>query len=204
MIHAFFNIFFWSGYEQAGGTFNLFAEYNTDRHTLLGNFPASWFQSVPALYIVLFTSLISIIWKKLGSISKEPRTPVIFGIGLILMSIGFVIMKSCPICQWRISCLSCVAYDGIFYANNRWVVSFTDWSFHGNKACTKKNSIGYDGNLYCQYCLSKLSCRSFSKYFTYLSSRNDLFTFLTITTLTAGLVLLIISPLLNRMMRDIT
>ncbi len=92
---AIFTIFFWSGFEQAGGTFNLFANENTDL-SLFGkaNFiQASWFQSVNAIMIFALAPVFSMMWLYLSSIGKNPSTPAKFGIGLVLLGLGFVLMS---------------------------------------------------------------------------------------------------------------
>ncbi|RCW27003.1 peptide MFS transporter [Marinilabilia salmonicolor] len=90
LVFCFFNIFFWSGFEQAGGTFNLFARDFTDR--MIGSFEvkASWFQSVNAIMIVGLAPVFSMLWVWLGR--RNPNTPVKFGLGLALLSLGFVVM----------------------------------------------------------------------------------------------------------------
>ncbi|MFV0365990.1 MAG: peptide MFS transporter [Mangrovibacterium sp.] len=89
-ILAFFNIFFWVGFEQAGTTFNMFAAENTDR--MIGSFeiPASWFQAINAVFIVLLAPLFSIMWVKLGKLN--PKTPFKFGWGMALLAIGAAVM----------------------------------------------------------------------------------------------------------------
>mgnify|MGYP006297775239 CR=1 FL=1 len=148
LILCFFNVFFWSGFEQAGGTFNLFAKNNTDRAIGLSNIdwffillvvagiiysiykriknhsdfkwwiigtlsiailygisrivvfttnpyiiPASIFQSVNPILIVALAPLFSSLWLGLSRIGKNPNTPVKFGLGLILLGFGFVVMS---------------------------------------------------------------------------------------------------------------
>lgn len=90
LVFSFFNILFWSGFEQAGGTFNLFARDLTDR--MIGSFElkASWFQSVNPIAIVTLAPLFSMLWIALGK--RNPSTPVKFSIGLLLLSLGFVVM----------------------------------------------------------------------------------------------------------------
>jgi POT family proton-dependent oligopeptide transporter len=90
LIFCFFNIFFWSGFEQAGGTFNLFARDLTDR--MIGSFElkASWFQSINAIAIVGLAPVFSMLWIRLGRLN--PSTPVKFGLGLTMLSIGFMVM----------------------------------------------------------------------------------------------------------------
>lgn len=92
LILAIFNIFFWSGFEQAGTTFNIFARDNTLR--MIGNLeiPASWFQSMNPLYIIIFAPLFSVLWIKLDKKGLNPSTPMKFAWGMILLALGFVIM----------------------------------------------------------------------------------------------------------------
>lgn len=89
---AVFNIFFWSGFEQAGTTFNIFARDSTMRFIGSWEIPASWFQSLNPIFIVLFAPLFSILWVKLDRNKLNPNTPMKFGWGMLLLSIGFVIM----------------------------------------------------------------------------------------------------------------
>ena len=92
LVLAVFNIFFWSGFEQAGTTFNVFARDNTQR--MIGNWeiPATWFQGINAIFIVLFAPLFSILWVKLDKKKLNPNTPMKFAWGMILLSVGFIIM----------------------------------------------------------------------------------------------------------------
>lgn len=83
---------FWSGYEQAGSSLNLFAERYTDR--MLGSFviPASWFQSLNPAFIMAFAPLIAWAWIALARRHLNPSAPAKFAIGVILMGSGFVVM----------------------------------------------------------------------------------------------------------------
>ena len=92
LVLAVFNIFFWSGFEQAGTTFNVFARDNTMR--MIGNWeiPASWFQSINAFYIVAFAPIFSILWVKLDKAGLNPNTPMKFAWGMTMLSLGFVVM----------------------------------------------------------------------------------------------------------------
>lgn len=92
LILAFFNIVFWAGFEQAGGTFNLFAEENTDR--MVGGFliPTTWFQNVNPIAIVTLAPLFSILWIKLAAKKLNPRTPIKFAMAMFMGAIAFYIM----------------------------------------------------------------------------------------------------------------
>lgn len=65
-ILAFFSIFFWAAFEQAGAALNLFAYEYTDRViSIFGHsweIPANWFQSLNPLYVVIFAPLFSKLW----------------------------------------------------------------------------------------------------------------------------------------------
>ena len=83
---------FWSGYEQAGSSLNLFAERYTDR--VLGSFviPASWFQSLNPAFVIAFAPFIAWVWIALARRHLNPSAPAKFAVGVILMGSGFVVM----------------------------------------------------------------------------------------------------------------
>jgi len=91
-ILAFFNIFFWSAFEQAGSSMNLFAEERTRRVFLGWEMPAPWFQSINALTIMLFAPVFAGLWTRLAARGREPTTPQKFVLALILVSAGFAVM----------------------------------------------------------------------------------------------------------------
>ncbi len=82
--------FFWGAYEQAGSSLNLFARDVTNRTVLGYEFPASWFQWVPALFVILQAPLFAWLWVRLGS--RQPSSPAKFSLGLIFVGLGFVVM----------------------------------------------------------------------------------------------------------------
>jgi POT family proton-dependent oligopeptide transporter len=81
---------FWSVFEQAGSTLNLFADRST-RNQLLGfNFPSSWFQSLNALFIIILAPVMAWLWITLGD--RQPSSPAKFAFGLIGVGVGFMIL----------------------------------------------------------------------------------------------------------------
>jgi POT family proton-dependent oligopeptide transporter len=92
VVLAFFNVVFWAGFEQAGGTFNLFAEENTNRMMFGWEMPTTWFQNINPAAILLFAPLYSFMWLKLDSMKLNPRTPLKFVLGLALGGVAFWIM----------------------------------------------------------------------------------------------------------------
>ena len=81
---------FWSIYEQAGSTLNLFAERNTDRTLPWMTFPAGWFQALPALYVITLAPVFAWIWVKLGP--RNPVAPTKFVIGLFFGGLSFIVL----------------------------------------------------------------------------------------------------------------
>lgn len=92
LILAFFNIVFWAGFEQAGGTFNLFAQENTDRNVSGFEIPTTWFQNINPIAIVTLAPLFSILWIKLAAKRLNPRTPVKFAMAMFIGAVAFFIM----------------------------------------------------------------------------------------------------------------
>jgi POT family proton-dependent oligopeptide transporter len=88
---------FWAGFEQAATTFNLFAQDQTDR-SLFGGFfpdgmhPATWYQSVNPVFVILFAPVFAWIWLALGRRNLDPAAPVKLGLGLVQLGIGFAVM----------------------------------------------------------------------------------------------------------------
>ncbi len=86
---------FWSGYEQAGSSLNLFAERYTDRH-IGAHFviPSGWFQSLNPAFVIIFAPLVGWIWVALARRHLNPSAPAKFAIGVILMGSGFLVMAA--------------------------------------------------------------------------------------------------------------
>jgi POT family proton-dependent oligopeptide transporter len=81
---------FWSGFEQAGSSMNLFADRLTDRIINGWEMPASWLQSVNGVFIILLAPLFSALWIWLGA--RNPSIPGKMGFGLIFLGIGFAVL----------------------------------------------------------------------------------------------------------------
>jgi POT family proton-dependent oligopeptide transporter len=83
---------FWSVFEQAGSTLNLFADRNTHNVVLGWAYPSSWFQSLNALFLIIFAPIFAWLWLRLAQRRQEPSSPAKFAIGLLLVGAGFVIL----------------------------------------------------------------------------------------------------------------
>ncbi len=203
LILCFFNIFFWAGFEQAGGTFNLFADDNTNR--MISNFeiPAAWFQSVNAIMIFILAPVFSTLWIALSRVNKNPNIPVKFGIGLLMLGAGFVVMAMA----------NAATNGGTMQVTPMWLVSV--YLLHTiGELCLSPIGLSM---------ISKLSppkitgvmmgvwfgCTALANYMAGILEsllhqfEMNLFWFLVMTSTFAGVVLLLLSPILKRMMRGV-
>jgi POT family proton-dependent oligopeptide transporter len=89
---AFFNIFFWMAFEQAGSSMTFFAEEHTRRMFLGINFLAPYFQSVNSLSVILLAPVFAWTWTRLAACGRAPSTPVRFALGLFLLGSGFIVL----------------------------------------------------------------------------------------------------------------
>ncbi len=92
LVLAFFNVAFWAGFEQAGGTFNIFAKKFTDRTFFGWEMPASWFQNINPIAILILAPIFSVVWLKLDKMKLNPRTSIKFALGLFFGALAFLIM----------------------------------------------------------------------------------------------------------------
>ena len=91
-IIAFFVIVFWMGFEQAGGTMNLFADQRTDRHLFGWEFHASYYQSLNPLLILILAPLFSSMWLRWDRSKQAISVVTKQGMGMLILGLGFVVM----------------------------------------------------------------------------------------------------------------
>ena len=202
LVFAFFNVFFWSGFEQAGGTFNLFARDYTDR--MIGDFEinATWFQSVNALAIVALAPVFSMMWVALGR--RNPSTPVKFALGLFLLSLGFVVMYTADSIASLQNLVSPMWLVGVYvlHTTGELCLSPIGLSMISKLSPPKITSLMM-GLWFASIALANYlagALRSILE--NYLPDMN-IFLFLVITSGTAALLMFAISPWLKKMMRGI-
>ena len=86
------SILFWALFEQAGSSLNLLTDRHVDREVFGWAVPASMFQSLNAIYIVLLAPLFAWLWTSLGRRGLEPSTPAKFGMAVIQLGAGFLVL----------------------------------------------------------------------------------------------------------------
>ncbi|MDX5319422.1 MAG: peptide MFS transporter [Bacteroidota bacterium] len=204
-ILCFFNIFFWAGFEQAGGTFNLFAAENTNRMLFDWEIPASYFQSINAIAIFGFAPVFSFLWMRLSQVGKNPNTPVKFALGLLLLGLGFVVM----------SMANSAAAGGVLVSPLWLVAVYLIHTF--GELCLSPIGLSMVTKLAPQKIVSVMmglwfASTALANYMagvlenllhTYMPEM-QLFNFLVLTSISSGVLLLILSPYLKKMMHDIS
>jgi len=83
---------FWASYEQAGSSLSLFAERSTDRHMFGYEFPASWFQWLQPLFVILMGPVFAWLWLALNRRKREPSSPAKFSMGLLWAGLALAIL----------------------------------------------------------------------------------------------------------------
>jgi POT family proton-dependent oligopeptide transporter len=83
---------FWSVFEQAGSTLNLFADRDTHNVFLGYEFPSSWYQSLNSLFLFALAPAFAWLWIRLARTNSEPSSPAKFGLGLVFVGAGFAVL----------------------------------------------------------------------------------------------------------------
>ena len=88
----FFHMMFWTFFEQAGTSLTLFTDRNIDR--MLGTYEvqSAWGQFFNPLFILVFGSLFTMLWVRLGKVGRDPSIPTKFGLALIQLGAGFGVL----------------------------------------------------------------------------------------------------------------
>jgi len=85
-------IIFWGAYEQAGGLMNLYTKEKINRVIFGWEIPASMFQSVPAIFVIVFGMIVAGFWNKMQKMGKENSSLFKMAIGTMVMGTGFLMM----------------------------------------------------------------------------------------------------------------
>ncbi len=91
-IVAFFIIFFWAAFEQAGSSLTFIASNQTDRHIFGWEMPASMVQVFNGVFVFAFALPFSLLWDKLRAKGREPISPAKQAIGLLLIAVSYFII----------------------------------------------------------------------------------------------------------------
>jgi POT family proton-dependent oligopeptide transporter len=93
LVFIIFSIIFWGIYEQSGGSLSLFAARNLD-NKILGVItldPNGVNNSANSLFVIIFAFIFSVIWIGMAKKKIEPNTLIKFGLGFLLLGAGYFI-----------------------------------------------------------------------------------------------------------------
>ncbi|WP_457617147.1 peptide MFS transporter [Lutibacter sp.] len=87
-------IVFWGAFEQAGGLMNIYAKEKTNRLLMGWEVPASWFQSLNAMFIIFLGTSVAAYWANRKLKGKVSTSLFKMIVGLIIMGTGFFFMTA--------------------------------------------------------------------------------------------------------------
>jgi len=91
-IVSFFVVFFWAAFEQAPASLTFFADEQMNRTIFGYTLPASIFQNLNAIFVVVGAPIMAAVWTALGRRGAEPPSPLKMAIGLALLAAGYLVM----------------------------------------------------------------------------------------------------------------
>jgi POT family proton-dependent oligopeptide transporter len=83
---------FWSGFEQAGSSMNLFAQDMTNRVLFGWEMPAGYLQNVNPFFIIVGAPIFGVLWTWLAHRDKNPSIPMKFGLALLMLAAGLFVL----------------------------------------------------------------------------------------------------------------
>ena len=195
---SIFVIFFWVGFEQAGGSLTLFANNSVDRNFLGFIIPASFFQSINPLIIILIGPMIANFWLRVDRSKSNINTPQKMGLGLLLLAGGFFLITL--VNNSSDSAISLWWLVGVYFLHTlgELCLSPIGLSMVSNVSPKKIASLmmGF------WFLSSAVANFMAGKLPGILQANNlDLFTFLTVTSIVAGLLLLLISTFMEKLVK---
>ena len=193
-----FVIFFWVGFEQAGGSLTLFANNSVDRNFLGFIIPASFFQSINPLIIILIGPMIANFWLRVDRSKNNINTPQKMGLGLLLLAGGFFLItlvnnaSDTSISLWWLV--------GVYFLHTLGELCLSPIGLSMvSKVSPKKIASLMMGFWFLSSAVANFMA---GKLPGILESNNlDLFTFLTVTSVVAGLLLLLISTFMEKLVK---
>lgn len=87
-----FATIFWSAFEQAPTSLNLFAADFTDRNLFGWEVPILWLQSVNSLFVITLAPVFAAVWVLMAKRGHELSSPAKFAFGLLFAGLGFFLM----------------------------------------------------------------------------------------------------------------
>jgi len=195
---SIFVIFFWVGFEQAGGSLTLFANNSVDRDFLGFIIPASFFQSINPLIIILIGPMIASFWLRVDRSKSNINTPQKMGLGLLLLAGGFFLITL--VNNSNDSAISLWWLVGVYFLHTLGELCLSPIGLSMvSKVSPKKIASLMMGFWFLSSAVANFMA---GKLPGILEANNlDLFSFLTVTSVVAGLLLLLISTFMEKLVK---
>ena len=195
---SIFVIFFWVGFEQAGGSLTLFANNSVDRNFLGFIIPASFFQSINPLIIILIGPMIANFWLRVDRSKSNINTPQKMGLGLLLLAGGFFLITL--VNNSSDSAISLWWLVGVYFLHTLGELCLSPIGLSMvSKVSPRKIASLMMGFWFLSSAVANFMA---GKLPGILQANNlDLFTFLTVTSIVAGLLLLLISTFMEKLVK---
>jgi POT family proton-dependent oligopeptide transporter len=199
IVLGIFNIFFWMGYEQAGGTMNLFADSLTDRVVLGWEIPASYFQAVNPVAILTLGPVLSMLWTRIDRTPHALSSPSKMGLGLVILGLAFAVLALAQHRADQLGKVSPLWLTGVYVLQT---IGELCISPIGLSMVTKVSPVGMVGMMmglwFCFFGAGNYLAGTLESLL--VESKIPLYQFLVGSSLGSGLVLLAMVPLLKRWM----
>jgi proton-dependent oligopeptide transporter, POT family len=218
LILMVFNIVFWACFEQAGSSLTIFADRNVDRFIGDWEMGAATTQFFNPFFIIILGSIFSMLWVNLSKVGMNPNIPMKFGIGIILLGCGYLVVQIAPVSPeflvplWTLALLYflhttgelCISPIGLSMvtklvpkdmtgtAMGAWFLSFAGSNYVA--ALLAKLTGAHGGGDEAAEVLDKAQT---------LATYTDVYTTMGMVTVGIGVFLMLISGFLNKMMHGV-
>ena len=197
-ILSLFVIFFWVGFEQAGGSLTLFAHEKIDRQIMSFVIPASFFQSVNPLIIIFLGPLMANIWLRIDRGKLRMSTPQKMGSGIMLLGLGFLLLS--VVSQNQDSKISLWWLVMVYFCHTLGELCLSPIGLSMvSKVSPKKLVSIMMGFWFLSSAIANYMAGRLPELLIYFNI--NLFSFLTATSLLAGLLLYFMAPFLENLIR---
>ena len=196
-----FSVFFWMGFEQAGGSMNLFADKQTAR-TLMGFVvPSSWFQSINPFAILVLAPAFATLWTWLNRQPFALPDPAKQALGLVVLGLGFVVMYRAQNLANAVGLVSplWLASAYLLHTIGELMLSPVGLALTSRAAPLRVAAL-----LMGVWMLSSAAGNYLAGALEKIMNGTGIapYLFLTMSSIGAGIVLLVLTPILHRMLRS--
>ncbi|MGV8949156.1 MAG: peptide MFS transporter [Candidatus Paracaedibacter sp.] len=214
-----FFVAFWASFEQAGASINLFIDRHVDRAFMGYEIPTPWFLSLTPFFIIILGSIFSMLWIQLGKRHLEPNTSIKFSLAFFQASLSFLFLKLGVEEGMKVGTTSMVwvVLYYLFRTTSELCIAPIALSMVTKLALPRLTSFMM-GAFFLSIAFAQIAAQQVAKYFTTaacemkevahlqdkaisLSIFGQIFEFLIILPLVAGIGMLLISPLVKNVFK---